>query len=74
MLSESFWPDLALYGEADPAWVRRLLPTDSGEDSSTGKNDSPDSKGSVSPCLFLLHLTLCLNSFSFSSMEISSGP
>ena len=49
MLSESFWPDLAFCGEADPTGVRRLLPTEGGEDSSTGKDDSPDLMGSVSP-------------------------
>ena len=48
------WSDLAaaaaaFCGEADPTGVRRLLPTEGGEDSSTGKDDSPDLMGSVSP-------------------------
>ena len=36
-------------GRLIPLGVRRLLPTEGGEDSSTGKDDLPDLMGSVYP-------------------------
>ena len=51
MLSESFWPDLALCGEADPTGGQEAASNCEwgGGDTSPGKDDSPDLTGSVSP-------------------------